>query len=62
MSMLLVAKGAFIDMGGRTRGWGINNVFYGECDQTWTKWFSNKLPTDFVMLLVLCDIKLFKMV
>jgi hypothetical protein len=60
-NMLLVAKGAFIDMGGRTRGWGINNVFYGECDQTWTKWFSNKLPTDFVMLLVLCDIKLFKM-
>lgn len=61
-NMLLTAKGAFIDMGGRTRGWDIHNVFYGEdVHQSWTRWFTNKVPTDFVMLLVLFDIKLFKM-
>lgn len=61
-NLLLVAKSAPLDMGGRTRGWDISNVFYGEdVDQTWTRWFTNKVPTDFVMLLVLFDIKLFKM-
>lgn len=61
-NLFATAKGAALDTGGHTHGWGIKNVFYGEdVDQTWIRWFTNKVPTDFVMLLVLFDIKLFKM-
>jgi hypothetical protein len=61
-NLILVAKSAPLDMGGRACGWNLSDIFYGEnVDQTLTRWLTNKIPTDFVMLLVLFDIKLFRM-
>lgn len=60
-NLFLAAKAFLIDMGGRTRGWhGINSIFGEGATRSYQLWLTTKVPTDFVMALVLMNLKHFK--